>query len=38
MKILIVDVYGHIRSTGKITTLQYQNMKNLGHEVKFCYI
>ncbi len=37
MKILIVDVYGHIRSTGKITTLQYQNMKNLGHEVKVCY-
>ena len=37
MRILIVDVYGHIRSTGKITTLQYEYMKSYGHEVKVCY-
>lgn len=37
MKILIVDVYGHIRSTGKITTLQYEYMKSYGHDVKVCY-
>lgn len=37
MRILIVDVYGHIRSTGKITSLQYKYMKSYGHEVKVCY-
>ena len=37
MKILIVDVYGHIRSTGKITSLQYEYMKKFGHDVKVCY-
>ena len=37
MKILIVDVYGAIRSTGKITTLQYRYLKKLGHDVRVCY-
>ena len=37
MRILIVDTFGAIRSTGKITTLQYQYMKKFGHEVKVCY-
>lgn len=37
MKILIVNVYGAIRSTGKITMLQYQYMKRQGHDVKVCY-
>ena len=37
MKILIVDVYGAIHSTGKITTLQYRYMKDQGHDVRVCY-
>lgn len=37
MKILIVDCYGAIHSTGKITTLQYHYLKQMGHEVKVCY-
>lgn len=37
MKILIVDVYGAIHSTGKITTLQYRYMKQRGHDVRVCY-
>lgn len=37
MKILIVDCYGAIRSTGKITTLQYRYLKDMGHEVRVCY-
>lgn len=37
MKILIVDVYGAIHSTGKITTLQYRYMKERGHDVRVCY-
>jgi glycosyltransferase involved in cell wall biosynthesis len=37
MKILIVDVYGSIHSTGKITTLQYQYFKSKGYDVKVCY-
>ena len=37
MRILIVDVYGAIHSTGKITTLQYRYMKERGHEVRVCY-
>lgn len=37
MKILIVDVYGSLHSTGKITTLQYRYMKEHCHDVKVCY-
>lgn len=37
MKIIIVDVYGHIRSTGKITSLQYKYLKSFGHDVRVCY-
>ncbi len=37
MKILIVDVYGAIHSTGKITTLQYEYLKGKGHDVRVCY-
>ncbi len=37
MKILIVDVYGAIHSTGKITTLQYRYMREQGHDVRVCY-
>jgi len=37
MKILIVDCYGAIRSTGKITTLQYRFLKQMGHDVRVCY-
>lgn len=37
MKILIVDVYGAIHSTGKITTLQYRYFKERGHDVRVCY-
>lgn len=37
MKILIVDVFGAVNSTGKITTLQYRYMKSRGHEVRVCY-
>lgn len=37
MKILIVDVYGAIHSTGKITTLQYEYMKSKGYDVRVCY-
>ena len=37
MKILIVDVYGAIHSTGKITSLQYRYLKQYGHDVKVCY-
>ena len=37
MRILIVDVYGAIHSTGKITTLQYEYMKSKGHDVRVCY-
>lgn len=37
MRILIVDVYGAIHSTGKITTLQYRFMKEHGHDVRVCY-
>lgn len=37
MKILIVDVYGAIHSTGKITTLQYRYLKQFGHDVRVCY-
>ena len=37
MKILIVDVYGAIHSTGKITTLQYHYLKEMGHDVRVCF-
>ena len=37
MKILIVDVYGAIHSTGKITALQYRYLKEMGNEVRVCY-
>jgi glycosyltransferase involved in cell wall biosynthesis len=37
MKILIVDVYGATRSTGKITSLQYRELKKRGHDVRVCY-
>lgn len=37
MKILIVDTYAAIRSTGKITNLQYQFLKSKGHDVRVCY-
>lgn len=37
MKILIVNVYGAIHSTGKITSLQYCYLKKMGHDVKVCY-
>ena len=37
MKILIVDVYGSTHSTGKITTLQYRYLKEMGHDVRVCY-
>lgn len=37
MKILIVDCYGAIHSTGKITTLQYEYLKRKGHDVRVCY-
>lgn len=37
MKILIVDVYGSTHSTGKITTLQYRYLKEMGHNVRVCY-
>lgn len=37
MRILIVDVYGSIHSTGKITTLQYRYLKKMGNEVSVCY-
>lgn len=37
MKILVVDVYGAIHSTGKITSLQYRYLKQYGHDVKVCY-
>ena len=37
MKILIVDVFGAIHSTGKITSLQYAYFKAQGHEVRVCY-
>ena len=37
MKILIVNTYGKIRSTGKIATLQYEYLKSKGHEVKVAY-
>lgn len=37
MKTLIVDVYGSTHSTGKITTLQYRYLKEMGHEVRVCY-
>ena len=37
MKILIVDCYGSTHSTGKITTLQYRYLKQMGHDVRVCY-
>ena len=37
MKILIVDCFATIRSTGKITTLQYEYLKSKGHDVRLCY-
>lgn len=37
MRILIVDVYGAIHSTGKITTLQYRYLSQMGHDVRVCY-
>ncbi len=37
MKILIVDCYGAIHSTGKITALQYRYLKQMGHDVRVCY-
>ena len=37
MRVLIVDVYGSIHSTGKITTLQYSYLKEMGHDVRVCY-
>ena len=37
MRILIVDVFGAVNSTGKITTLQYKYMKSRGHDVRVCY-
>ena len=37
MKILIVDVFGAIHSTGKITSLQYAYLKRQGHDVRVCY-
>lgn len=37
MKILIVNCYGATRSVGKITTLQYQYFKKMGHDVRVCY-
>ncbi len=37
MKILIVDVYGSIHSTGKITMLQYRYLKQYGHDVRVCF-
>lgn len=37
MRILIVDVYGSTHSTGKITTLQYRYLKEMGHDVRVCY-
>lgn len=37
MKILIVNCFGTTRSVGKITTLQYQYFKNMGHDVRVCY-
>lgn len=37
MRILIVDCYGAIHSTGKITTLQYRYLKQKGHDVRVCY-
>lgn len=37
MKILIVDCFATIRSTGKISTLQYEHMKKQGHDVRLCY-
>lgn len=37
MKVLIVNCYGQIRSTGKITTLQYGYLRSRGHEVKVAY-
>jgi len=37
MKVLIVNCYGSTHSTGKITTLQYRYLKDMGHEVRVCY-
>lgn len=37
MRILIVDVYAAKNSTGKITSIQYRYLKQLGHKVKVCY-
>jgi len=37
MKILIVDVYASTHSTGKITSLQYRYLKQMGHDVRVCY-
>lgn len=37
MKILIVDVYASTHSTGKITTMQYRYLKQMGHNVRVCY-
>lgn len=37
MKILIVNCFGATRSVGKITTLQYQYFKKMGHDVRVCY-
>lgn len=37
MRILIVDVYGKIRSVGKITSLQYEYLKSHGHQVRVVY-
>ena len=37
MKILIINTYAEIRSTGKITTLLYHHLKESGYEVIVCY-
>lgn len=37
MRIVIVDVYGSTHSTGKITTLQYRYLKEMGHDVRVYY-
>lgn len=37
MRVLIVDVFGTTHSTGKITTLQYRYLKQMGHDVRVCY-
>lgn len=37
MKVLIVNTYAEIRSTGKISHLLYDYLKSKGHEVRFCY-